>query len=153
MTENANDLMREFMLGNMTRRELLASAGAAGIGVSALATAVSTPWLSTGASAQASGDLVVAIAQDIDTLDPHISQLLMFGDTLRRTVRAEARNGVAVLVIEHNMDFVMGVADVITVLDQGQRICEGTPAVVRGDARVIEAYLGSAAGQGDARGQ
>jgi peptide/nickel transport system substrate-binding protein len=78
--------MREFMVGRITRRELLARAGAAGISVSALAAAVSTPWLSSGVSAQASGELVVAIAQDIDTLDPHISQLLMFGDTLRRTV-------------------------------------------------------------------
>ncbi|MCC6943047.1 MAG: ABC transporter substrate-binding protein [Thermomicrobiales bacterium] len=86
MSESASSLMREFMVGRITRRELLARAGAAGMSVSALAAAVSTPWLSSGVSAQASGELVVAIAQDIDTLDPHISQLLMFGDTLRRTV-------------------------------------------------------------------
>lgn len=65
---------------------------------------------------------------------------------LRRAVCAAAADGVAVLVIEHNMDFVMGIADEITVLDAGRTISRGTPSVVRSDERVIEAYLGSAAG-------
>lgn len=86
MSQSASFLMREFMAGRINRRELLARAGLAGVSVSALAAAASSPWLSSGVSAQASGELVVAIAQDIDTLDPHISQLLMFSDTLRRTV-------------------------------------------------------------------
>lgn len=86
MNETAQQLMTELMSGKITRRELLERAAAAGIGVSALAAAASSPWLMSSAAAQASGDLIVGIAQDIDTLDPHISQLLMFGDTLRRTV-------------------------------------------------------------------
>jgi len=71
-------------------------------------------------------------------------------ETLRRTVRATAADGAAVLVIEHNMDFVMGIADTITVLDQGRKISEGSPGAVRGDQRVIEAYLGTAMGREDA---
>lgn len=60
--------------------------------------------------------------------------------SLLRDIRAEA--GIGILLIEHDMGLVMGISDHIVVMDHGARIAAGDPDGIRGDERVIRAYLG-----------
>lgn len=67
------------------------------------------------------------------------SMLNMLIDHIRD---ANESREVTILLIEHNMDFVMDVADRIYVLAHGEEIAEGTPAAIQNDERVLDAYLG-----------
>lgn len=64
--------------------------------------------------------------------------------------RVRDERDLAVLLIEHDMSVVMQVSERITVLDQGEKIAEGTADDIRSNQRVIEAYLGKSGAQGSA---
>jgi branched-chain amino acid transport system ATP-binding protein len=64
---------------------------------------------------------------------------------LAELLLAIRESGITVLVVEHNMSLVMGVADRIVVLEAGAVIATGTPVEIQRDDRVIKAYLGEAA--------
>jgi branched-chain amino acid transport system ATP-binding protein len=61
---------------------------------------------------------------------------------LAALLRAVRASGITVLVVEHNMSLVMGVADRVIVLDAGSIVASGTPAEIQRNPRVVEAYVG-----------
>ncbi|GAA4532323.1 branched-chain amino acid ABC transporter ATP-binding protein/permease [Nonomuraea ferruginea] len=66
-------------------------------------------------------------------------------ESLGRLIRAIRDTGTTVVLVEHHIELVASVADVVTVLDRGRLVTSGPPQEALGDARVVEVYLGAPA--------
>jgi ABC-type branched-subunit amino acid transport system ATPase component len=84
---------------------------------------------------------LVCLDEPAAGLDSHES------DELGRRLRELADAGQSMLLVDHDMGLVLGISDYVYVLEFGRLIAHGAPDVVRKDAKVIEAYLGSAAAE------
>jgi ABC-type branched-subunit amino acid transport system ATPase component len=90
------------------------------------------------ARALATQPTLLVLDEPSSGLNPRETEDLM--EAITRLVREEA---LTVLLIEHDMNVVMGISDWVTVMDGGRGIAEGPPEEIYADRRVIEAYLGS----------
>ena len=62
---------------------------------------------------------------------------------IEEVVRRLQAEGVTLLIVEHNVEFIMRLCDRVVVLDLGRKIAEGPPALIREDPRVLAAYIGT----------
>ena len=72
-------------------------------------------------------------------------------EATRQLIFAIRQLGISVVVIEHDTKFIFTLCDRVLVLVQGELLVEGSPEEVRGDPRVVEAYLGAPPDEVEAR--
>jgi ABC-type branched-subunit amino acid transport system ATPase component len=89
--------------------------------------------------------LALATEPEILLLDEPAAGMSPSERTAMVELLKELRKNVTVVIVEHDMDVVFGLADRVFVLQDGKQIAEGTPAEIRGNPRVQEAYLGGVA--------
>ncbi len=68
---------------------------------------------------------------------------MLFRTALAELLRGLRSEGITILIVEHDMDFVMKLVDRLVVMNFGSMLLQDSPAVVRADPRVQSAYLGS----------
>ncbi|PAT34479.1 hypothetical protein CK620_09195 [Vandammella animalimorsus] len=74
--------------------------------------------------------------------EPAAGLRLQEKQALARLLTQLRSEGMAVLIVEHDMDFIMGLMDRIVVMEFGSRIAQGKPEEIRNDPAVLRAYLG-----------
>lgn len=123
-------------------RRLLTSLGLGGVGPAPSA------MLSYGVLRQAEVAVALATEPSVLLLDEPTSGLSPAETAEMLAFLARLPEATTVLIIEHDMDILFGLAQRVLVMEQGRLLIDGTPDEVRSDERVREAYMGTAAGTG-----